>query len=132
MLDMMPKLVSKYICLREIARRTEPALKLGVETEIDVCFLIEGAIKRPHRRFGGAASGGSRVAEEYELGVCIRHVAIRKDRPPGILHVVEHEGDELHQAVLVRRACHLTIRRRRLRRISRCVPGHKIATENQT
>jgi hypothetical protein len=47
---------------------------------------------------GAAASGIDRIAKQDELGVPIGSVGLlRENLRPGILHIVEHEGDKLHE-----------------------------------
>ena len=133
MLYVMPELVRQDVRLGKVAGRAKAALKLVIKTEIDVNLLIEWTVERAHRSRGRAATGLGHVAEEHELRVLIRHTALGEDRPPRVLHIVEHEGDELHETIFGGRARDLAIHSRRAGAVGgRCAAGHKIPTEDET
>src|SRR5207253_9390839 len=133
MLYVMPELVRQDICLGKVAGRAKAALKLVIKAEIDIDLLIEWTVERAHRGLGRAATGSGHIAEEHELRVLIRHTALGEDRPPRVLHIVEHEGNELHETIFGGRARHFAIRSRGARAVGgRCAAGHKIPTEDET
>src|SRR5579884_4190084 len=111
---MMPNLMRDDIGLREFAGRAETLRQLVVEAEIDVDLFVGGTVERTGGGLRLTARGRERVAIDDELRVAIRHARLlRKKAVPRLLDVVEHEGDELHFALLTRA---VDVMRDRLRR----------------
>src|SRR5260370_61082 len=60
-----------------------------------------GTIERTRGRLRRTASRPRIVAEQYQLRVVIRNMLLlREQLVPGMLHVVDHEGDELNFLLL--------------------------------
>src|SRR6185503_5301738 len=78
-------------------RRSEAAVELAVEAQVDVNALVARAIERAGGSGAVAAPRARLIGEQHELGVSIAGARIGELLLPGCLRVVEHEGNELHE-----------------------------------
>ena len=65
MLHVVPKLVRQHVGLRKIARRAEPLLKLGEESQVEVNERIGRAVEGTGRGLRGSASRLNRVTKDH-------------------------------------------------------------------
>src|ERR1700692_428704 len=94
----MSEFVRHNISLSEFTRRSKPPLQFIKKGEVNINFLILRTIKRACSGFRAAASGLSRIAEKYQLGVSIRRTGLLWQKlRPGILRVIEYERNKLYQ-----------------------------------
>jgi len=66
-LHMMPDFVRQYIRLGKFTRSAEFLTQLIIEPQVDVHFLITGAVERTRSRLGRAARRFSNVAEQNKF-----------------------------------------------------------------
>ena len=97
---MVTYFVRQHVGLRELPRSCEAVTQLLKKSQVDVDFLILGAIKRPSCGLRRAAPGLCEVGEQHKFGVVVWRACLRKQLLPSVLHVVQHEGDELDPAAL--------------------------------
>ncbi len=90
-LHMMADFVSDYVGLREFAGSAEMIFQFREETEVEVNLFVAGTVERAGGGLREAAGGIDAAAIEHQFCVTI----IGDDFGPGVLHVVENEGDEL-------------------------------------
>src|SRR5947209_9873479 len=92
---MVAELVGNHICLGEFAWRSELLTELVEEAEVNVDPFVFGTVERSGGRLGRATTGVRVVAEQHQLGMAVPLQFLL----PGLLHVVEHVGDELYFSV---------------------------------
>src|SRR5947209_7643950 len=132
LLHVMAELVGDDVGLRELARRAEAVAQLAVEAEVDVDLLIGRTVEGAHGGLGKAAAGAYGVGEEDEPGVPVGLSRFREDLGPGLLVVVEDEGDELDELVLLGRGrSRRGLGRRTARRASAADQREEILLEDE-
>src|ERR1700722_18560230 len=95
---MVSQFMRQNISLSKFAGRAKAPPQLVEKREVDVNLLIFRTIKRARSGFRTAASRFSRIAEEHQLGVAIRPAGLlRQELRPGLLRVIQYEGNKLHQ-----------------------------------
>lgn len=103
LLDVVAEFVGDDVGLGELAGVSAEAFEVVPEAEVDVDFLVGGAVEGAGGGLGGAAAGVGGSAIEHELGVAVLSARLREDLGPGFLGVGEDKGDELRVAVVVGR-----------------------------
>ncbi len=98
-LNVMADFMRQDVGLSKFTGRAKAAFEFVVKTKIDVDLFVSRAVKRAGSGFGAAArSGIGVIAEEYEFGMTLGSTRLlRAHLIPGLLRVVENEGDKLHQ-----------------------------------
>src|SRR5450631_382562 len=96
----MPDFVREHIRLRKFSRHSEASLQFIVEAEIDIYLLVTGTVERSAGGFRHAAGGVYAVAKQHKLRVAVSHALRCEDLRPGLLGVIKHERDKLHQRLL--------------------------------
>ena len=91
----MTDFVSDHVGLRELAGCAELIFEFREEAQVEVNLFITGTIKRAGGGPRQAAGGIDATAIEHQFCVTI----IADDFGPGVLHVVENEGNELDFAL---------------------------------
>ncbi len=104
MLDVVADLVGQHVRLREVPGRAESAPQLVIEREVDVDLAVLRAVEGAGRGLGDPAAGARASGEEHQVGALVVAPHLLKLPRPGVLHVVEHERDEV-RALLLRRRC---------------------------
>jgi uroporphyrinogen III methyltransferase / synthase len=95
-LDVVTDLVRDHVRPGEVARGAEPALHVAVEAEVEIDALVAGAVERPDRGAGRAATRRDGVPVEVEL----RGTVSVEGPRPGALGGVEHVLAEVAQVAL--------------------------------
>ena len=96
-------------------------LQFVVETEIDVDLLVLGTVERAGGGLRRAAGGIVGVAKQDQLGVTVGNSLLRQNLAPGVLRVVQDEGDEVDQGLFLLVARGIGLRDRGARaRWNRC------------
>src|SRR5260370_26143437 len=95
---MVPDLVRQHVRLGEFAGGAEPVRQIVVKSEVDIDLLVGRTIKRSRGRLGKTTGRVRRIAEQYQLRVPVRYVALLWQKAiPGFLGIIKHEGNKLHE-----------------------------------
>ncbi len=100
LLHVMADLMGEDIGLGEVALHLEAVLQLLIEAEVDINFLVVGAIEGTHGRHPRPAGRAHRAAEQDELGIAVILAILLEDVLPNVLGVGEDDGHELLEIVL--------------------------------
>ena len=99
----MSDFVGEDVGFGELSGSAEALLEFVVEAEIDVDLFVLGTVERAGGGLRGAAGGVIGVAEQNQLGVAVGNTLLRQDLAPGVLGVVQDEGDEIDQRLFLLR-----------------------------
>ena len=100
-LDVMSDFVGQDVGFGEFSGRAEALLQFVVEAEIDVNLFVLGTVERAGGGLRRAAGGIVVVAKQDQLGVAVGNTLLRQDLAPGVLGVVQDEGDEIDQRLFL-------------------------------
>src|ERR1700693_3106229 len=70
-----------------------------IEPEINVYLLISRTVKRTACGLRQAASGIDPVPEQHQLRMPVGHTLLAQNLRPGLLRVVQYEGNKLHDGL---------------------------------
>ena len=92
------------ISLGEIARCREAVLKIPIEGEVDIEFVIAGAVKGAGGSLSETAGRADGIGEEHQFGLLVTLAPLLEKRAPGILRIGEDDRDEFGELIVLRRA----------------------------
>ena len=91
----MTYLMRNHIRTGEVAGGMELGFHLAEEIQIQINLTITWAIKRSHRRRGGAAGGLNAAVEQDQFWCRILLAAGLENFSPGVFRTAEHGADEI-------------------------------------
>lgn len=97
---MVAKFMGDDVRLREVCGAPAEPPQVLPEPEVDVDLLIRGTVERPCRCLRGATTRVGRIAKEHQFRVTILLTLLCKNLRPLLLHIVEHDRDQVRIAVL--------------------------------
>ena len=98
---MMAHLVGHDVGLGKIARSAEAGFQFLVKAQIEIDFFVFGAIERPDRCPRHPAGRIHLACEQVELGIAIDLPLLFEQVAPNDLSVLQHDGHEVPQRLLL-------------------------------
>src|SRR5579864_1337825 len=91
--------MGQNVGLRKFSGCPKALFQFVIEPEIDVYLLIFRTVKRTASGLRQAASGIDSVPEQHQLRMPVGHTLAAQNLHPGLLRVVQYEGNKLHEGL---------------------------------
>ncbi len=104
LLYVVANFVGNDVGLGEIAGGAEACFQLAIKAQVEIHFLIFGAIKRPDGSTGKSAGRIDRSGEQVQLRVAIGFAVLAKQIIPDNFGIAENDADEMRELIFLRSA----------------------------